>query len=82
MTPMGERASFDVYRLVEEGKQIRGSNHGSATPAVDFPRIARLYADRRLPLDLLVTERIGLEGVNAALDATRRGDGARRVVVY
>ncbi len=82
MTPMGERASFDVYRLVEEGKQIHGSNYGSATPAVDFPRIARLYADGRLPLDLLVTERMGLEDVSAALDAMRRGDGARRVVVY
>jgi Zn-dependent alcohol dehydrogenase len=82
MTPQGERAGFDVYRLVEEGKQIRGSNYGSATPAVDFPRIARLYADGRLPLDLLVTETIGLEDVNRALGALRRGDGARRVVAY
>jgi S-(hydroxymethyl)glutathione dehydrogenase/alcohol dehydrogenase len=82
MTPQKERASFDVYRLVEEGKQVRGSNYGSATPAVDFPRIARLYADGRLPLDLLMTETIGLEDVNRALDALRRGDGARRVVVY
>jgi hypothetical protein len=31
-----------VYRLVEEGKQVRGSSYRSATPAVDFPRIARL----------------------------------------
>ena len=82
MTPQGQRASFDVYRFVEDGKQIRGSNYGSATPAVDFPRIAALYAEGRLPLDLLVTERIGLEAVEGALDAMRRGDGARRVVVY
>ncbi len=82
MTPQGQRASFDVYRFVEDGKQIRGSNYGSATPAVDFPRIAALYAEGRLPLDLLVTERIGLEGVEGALDAMRRGDGARRVVLY
>jgi S-(hydroxymethyl)glutathione dehydrogenase/alcohol dehydrogenase len=82
MTPQGARASFDVYRFVEDGKQIRGSNYGSATPAVDFPRIAALYAEGRLPLDLLVTERIGLEAVPSALDAMRRGDGARRVVGY
>ena len=67
---------------MEDGKQIRGSNYGSATPAVDFPRTAHLYANGRLPLDLLVTERIGLEEVNRALEAMRRGDGARRVVVY
>lgn len=71
-----------MYRFVEEGKQIRGSNYGSTTPSVDFSRIASLYADGLLPLDLLVTERIGLEDVNDALDAMRRGDGARRVVVY
>lgn len=82
MTPQGERAGIDVYRFVEDGKQLRGSNYGSATPAVDFPRIASLYAEGRLPLDLLVTERIGLEGVEGALDAMRHGDGARRVVVY
>jgi Zn-dependent alcohol dehydrogenase len=82
MTPQGERASFDVYRLVEDGKQIRGSNYGSATPSIDFPRIANLYADGRLPLDLLVTERIGLAGLDAALDAMRRGDGVRRVVAF
>jgi S-(hydroxymethyl)glutathione dehydrogenase / alcohol dehydrogenase len=82
MTPQGQRASFDVYRLVEDGKQIRGSNYGSATPSVDFPRIANMYVDGRLPLDLLVSERIGLEGLDAAFDAMRRGEGVRRVVVY
>ena len=82
MTAQGRRAGIDVYRFVEDGKQLRGSNYGSATPAIDFPRIASLYAEGRLPLDLLVTERIGLEGVEGALDAMRRGDGARRVVVY
>ena len=54
MTPQGQRASFDVYRFVEDGKMIRGSNYGSADPARDFPRIASEYLEGRLPLDLLV----------------------------
>ena len=82
MTPQGERASFDVYRFVEDGKVIRGSNYGSADPAIDFPRIAREYLDGGLPLDLLVEERIGLEGLDDAFAAMRRGDGARRVIVF
>ena len=82
MTPQGQRASFDVYRLVEDGKVIRGSNYGSSDPAVDFPRIASEYLAGRLPLDLLVTERIGLEQLDGAFEAMRRGDGARRVIVY
>lgn len=82
MTAQGRRASIDVYRFVEDGKQLRGSNYGSATPAIDFPRIAAWYAQGRLPLDLLVTERITLERVEDAFTAMRKGDGARRVVVF
>jgi S-(hydroxymethyl)glutathione dehydrogenase / alcohol dehydrogenase len=82
MTPQGQRASFDVYRFVEAGITIRGSNYGSADPSVDFPRIADEYLSGKLPLDLLVTERIGLEQLEHAFDAMRRRDGARRVIVY
>ena len=82
MTPQGQRASFDVYRFVEDGKTIRGSNYGSAVPARDFPAIAAEYLEGRLPLDLLITERIGLDELDGAFDAMRRGDGARRVIVY
>ena len=77
MTPQGQRASFDVYRFVEDGKTIRGSNYGSAVPARDFPAIAAEYLEGRLPLDLLITERIGLDELDGAFDAMRRGDGAR-----
>jgi len=82
MTPQGQRASFDVYRLVEDGKRIIGSNYGSAVPARDFPQIALEYLDGRLPLDLLITEQLPLEDLDRAFDAMRRGDGARRVVRY
>ena len=82
MTPQGHRASFDVYRLVEDGKTIRGSNYGSADPARDFPAMADDYLAGRLPLDVLITERIDLDHLTDAFDAMRRGDGARRVIVY
>jgi S-(hydroxymethyl)glutathione dehydrogenase/alcohol dehydrogenase len=82
VTPQGERASIDVYRFVEDGKRLLGSNYGSSVPAIAFPRLARLHVDGRLPVDRLVSERIRLEDVDAALDAMRRGDGARRVIVY
>jgi S-(hydroxymethyl)glutathione dehydrogenase / alcohol dehydrogenase len=82
MTPQGDRASFDVYRFVEDGKTIRGSNYGSADPARDFPAIADDYLRGSLALDVLISDRIGLEDVTDAFDAMRRGDGARRVIVY
>lgn len=82
MPAQGQRASFDVYRLVEDGKQVRGSTYGSSVPERDFPEIAAEYLAGRLPLDLLVTDRIGLDELDEAFDAMRRGDGARRVIVY
>jgi S-(hydroxymethyl)glutathione dehydrogenase/alcohol dehydrogenase len=82
MTPQGERAGFDVYRLVEDGKRVLGSNYGSAVPARDIPWIANQVVEGRLPLDRLVTERIGLDDINLALDAMRRREGARRVILF
>jgi S-(hydroxymethyl)glutathione dehydrogenase/alcohol dehydrogenase len=82
MTPQQDRAAIDVYRFVEDGRRLLGSNYGSAVPARDFPRIAAAYAEGRLPLDLLVSERIGLDGLEGAFDAMRRREGARRVVVF
>jgi S-(hydroxymethyl)glutathione dehydrogenase/alcohol dehydrogenase len=82
MTPQVDRAAIDVYRFVEDGRRLLGSNYGSAVPARDFPRIAASYAEGRLPLDLLVSERIGLDDLEGAFEAMRRREGARRVVVF
>ncbi len=82
MTPQSDRAAIDVYGFVVAGRRLLGSNYGSAVPSRDFPRIADAYTAGRLPLDLLITERIDLDGLDRAFDAMRRRDGARRVVVH
>jgi len=46
------------------------------------PRPPPPSAAAPLPLDLLVSERIGLDGLEGALEALRRREGARRVVVF
>ena len=56
--------------------------YGSADVARDFPKILGLYAAGELDLDRLITARIGLGDVNAALDAMAAGEGARSVVVF
>ncbi len=82
MTPFGARASFEVFPFVDGGRRIVGSNYGSAVPAVDFPRYAQLHLDGRLPVDRLITERIGLAGVEAAFERMRRGEGVRSVIAF
>jgi S-(hydroxymethyl)glutathione dehydrogenase/alcohol dehydrogenase len=82
MTPFGAKASFDVFPFVDGGRRIVGSNYGSAVPEVDFPRYARLHLDGRLPIERLVTGRIGLDGLEPAFDRMRRGEGVRSVIEF
>jgi S-(hydroxymethyl)glutathione dehydrogenase / alcohol dehydrogenase len=82
MTPFGVRASFEPFPFVDGGRRILGSNYGSADPAADFPRYAALHLAGKLPADRLVTSRIGLDGVEDAFAAMRRGEGVRSIIGF
>ncbi len=82
MVPQADRILVDGYRFVEDGIRLLGSNYGSAVPARDLPRIALDVVEGRLPLGRLVSEHIELDGIDDALAAMRRRDGARRVVMF
>jgi S-(hydroxymethyl)glutathione dehydrogenase/alcohol dehydrogenase len=82
LTPEGVRAGFDAFAFADGARRLLGSNYGSTRPGADFPRLAELYLAGRLPVDRLISERIGLDEVNRAFDLMRRGEGARRVIVY
>jgi Zn-dependent alcohol dehydrogenase len=76
-----DRASFDVGLLIDRSVRIVGANYGWAIPDQDFPALARLHLEGRLPVDRLIDRRISLEDVNDALEALRRAEGLRRVIV-
>ncbi|MEZ4597406.1 MAG: zinc-binding dehydrogenase [Chloroflexota bacterium] len=76
MVAQADRIPVDGYRFVEDGIRLLGSNYGSAVPARDLPRIAADVVAGRLPLGRLVSERITLDGIDDALAAMRRRDGA------
>jgi S-(hydroxymethyl)glutathione dehydrogenase/alcohol dehydrogenase len=82
MTPFGTRAEFEVFPFVDGARRIVGSNYGSAVPSIDFPRYAQLHLDGRLPIQRLITGRIGLDGLEAAFDRMRRGEGVRSVIEF
>ncbi len=82
MTPLGVRASFDAYDLVDRSLRVLGSNYGFTVGPIDFPRYADLYLAGKLPIDRMVHGQIRLDEVDSAFDAMRRGEGARRVVVF
>jgi S-(hydroxymethyl)glutathione dehydrogenase/alcohol dehydrogenase len=81
LTPLGARAAFEVYPFVDGSRRVLGSNYGFADPAVDFPRYAQLHLDGRLPIERLVDRRIGLDDLEDAFAAMRRGEYTRQVIV-
>jgi S-(hydroxymethyl)glutathione dehydrogenase/alcohol dehydrogenase len=80
MPAEGVRIAVDPFDLADQGKRLVGCNYGSSVPAVDFPRLARLYLAGRLPLDRLVGARRPLEEAGAALDDLRAAIGLRTVL--
>jgi len=82
MPPQAARLGLDVYAFVESGARILASNYGSAVPSEIFGELAQGAADGSLPLERLIEGRIELADVGTAFEALRRGDGARRVVVF
>ncbi len=67
--------------LVAEERTVRGSYMGSAVPRRDLPRFVALYRAGRLPVDRLLSHRLGLGEINEGFDRLADGQAVRQVVV-
>jgi S-(hydroxymethyl)mycothiol dehydrogenase len=63
------------------GGSLKSSWYGDCLPERDFPTLIDLYQQGRLPLERFVTERIGLQNVEAAFHKMHGGEVLRSVVV-
>ena len=54
----------------------------SAAPLRDVPRLIALFKAAKLPVDALLTHRLGLEEINEGFDRLREGIGVRQVVMF
>lgn len=61
-------------------KQVRGSLYGDCNPAVDIPRLLRMYRSGQLALDELVTREYSLEQVNEGYDDLLNGRNLRGII--
>ena len=75
-------ATVSPLRLVAEGRSIIGSYLGNCVPARDIPTFVGLWRSGRLPVERLVSSRIGLDDLNGAFDALDRGEALRQVIVF
>jgi len=76
------RASVAPLTLTAEARTVVGSYLGSSVPSRDIPRYVDLWRAGRLPLESLVSARIGLEDLPAALDRLAAGAELRQLITF
>lgn len=62
------------------GGSLKSSWYGDCLPSRDFPMLVDLYKQGKLDLDAFVTERIGINDIEAAFDKMHAGSVLRSVV--
>jgi S-(hydroxymethyl)mycothiol dehydrogenase len=80
-TPDMQVPDLPLLDFFGRGGSLKSSWYGDCLPSRDFPMLVDLYQQGRLDLDAFVTERIGLDDVEAAFDRMHRGDVLRSVVM-
>ena len=70
------------YNLFRGDKRITRLTYGQGRPAIDFPRIVRLYLDGRYMLDELITMRLPLAQINEGFEAMLNGELIRAIVTF
>jgi len=80
LVPDGVEATVPATEFLSD-KSLRGTYYGSGDPAAELPGLAALALAGDLDLGGVVTHVDGLDGVEAALDRLRRGEGARTVLL-
>ena len=73
--------AIPATQLVAEERTLKGSYVGSCVPARDMPRFIQLYQQGLLPVDRLMSERIGLDDINEGFDRLADGVSVRQILL-
>lgn len=74
--------NINIYSLpLHFGKELSGSHGGEASPQVDIPRYQNLFNAGRIKLRELLTERLPLDDINAAIENIRTGATSGRCLI-
>ena len=74
------RLELPLLDFFGRGGSLKSSWYGDCLPERDFPMLVDLHLQGRLPLEKFVSERIGIDAVEAAFDAMKAGSVLRSVV--
>ncbi|WP_326696727.1 zinc-binding dehydrogenase [Streptomyces sp. NBC_01754] len=77
-----QAVTFNALEIFHWGRSLTGCVYGNSDPARDLPVLAGHIREGRFDLSMMVTERIGLEGIPAAFENMVAGRGGRALVVF
>ena len=81
-TPDMKLPDIPMIEFFGRGGALKPSWYGDCLPSRDFPMLIDLYLQGRFPLGDFVTERIGIDDVEAAFHRMEKGEVLRSVVVF
>ena len=81
LSPISADFSFKQSSIVSEEKTIKGSYMGSCVPVRDIPRFISLYQQGKLPVDRMMSKRIGFAEMNEGFDRLQDVATVRQVLV-
>lgn len=82
LPPPDATFALPAVNLVAEERTIKGSYIGGCVPPRDIARYVALYRQGRLPVDRLLTHRIGLDEINVGFDRLNNGQAVRQVIQF
>ena len=82
LPPPAAAFALPAVTLVAEERTLKGSYIGTCVPSRDVPRYMALHRQGRLPIDRLMSGKLGLEDINAGFDRLREGQAVRQVVMF
>jgi S-(hydroxymethyl)glutathione dehydrogenase / alcohol dehydrogenase len=80
LAPSGVEVSLPALDLVSD-KTLRGSFYGASDVVTEMPRMIQMVLDGNLDVAGAVSTFTDLDGIEAAFERLRRGEGGRTVVV-
>lgn len=80
LSPQGADFPIPAADLVTREIAVRGSYMGSCVPVRDIPRYLDAYRQGRLPVDRLIGEHVGFEGINEGFDKLASGEAVRQIL--
>ncbi len=75
-----QMVEFSAFEMFFAEKTLMGSLWGSADVRVDFDRMIRLWRTGRIDLESMVSQKLGLDGINQAFDDMKAGKVIRTLI--